>query len=90
MAMPTKAEIRARAEAALANAPTYAERLVKVRAAIDALVVSGQSVSYEGRSLTMANLSELRKLEIEYENKAAQELANCPARSRTYYPTPVT
>lgn len=90
MAMPTKAQIRARAEAALANAPTYAERLVKVQAAIDALVSSGQSVSYEGRNLTMANLSELRKLETEYANKAAQELANCPSRSRTYYPTPVT
>ncbi len=88
--MATQAEKRARAIAALATVPTYAERLVKVKAAIDDLVESGQSVSYEGRSLTMANLTELRKLEVEYENKAAEELAKCPGRSRLFYVTPVT
>jgi hypothetical protein len=88
--MATQAEKRARAIAALATLPTYAERLVLVKTAIDELLTSGQAVSYEGRSLSMANLSELRKLEIEYENKAAEELAPCAARSRIIYVTPVT
>jgi ketopantoate reductase len=88
--MPTQAEKRARALAALANVPTYAERLALVKTAIDDLLVTGQSTSYEGRSLTFSNLSELRKLEIEYENKAAEELAKTAGRSRVYYVTPIT
>jgi len=88
--LPTKDQIRQRAIDALATQPTYAERLVEVRAAISALLKSGQSVSYEGRSLQLANLSELRKLEGEYESKANAELAEAPARNRVYYPRPIT
>lgn len=88
--MATQAEKRARALKALAAVPLYSERLAAVKAAIDDLVAGGQSVSYEGRSLTMANLAELRKLESEYESKAAEELAKTAGRSRVYYVTPIT
>lgn len=88
--MPTQAEKRARALAALASIPTYAERLAKVKLAIDDILEGGQNVSYEGRSLGMANLSELRKLEKDYENQAAGELALTPGRNRIIYITPVT
>lgn len=69
---------------------TYTERLVLVRAAIDQILSSGQNVSYQGRSLGMANLSELRKLEKEYEAAAALETAKCKGRSRLIYVTPVS
>jgi hypothetical protein len=87
--MLTQAQKRERALAALENVPTYAERLAAVKIAIDDLIAGGQSTSYEGRSLTMANLAELRKLEQDYESKAAEELAKTAGRSRVYYVTPI-
>lgn len=69
---------------------TWAERLESVRTAIDELVAGGQSVSYQGRSLTMASLESLMKLEEKYSEKAAQE--NLPTqqrgRNRIIYVTP--
>jgi hypothetical protein len=88
--MATPAEKRAAAQAALAAMPTYAERLVKVRAAIDALLETGQGVSYEGRSLQMADLESLRKLEEIYLAKALVEASECPpGRNRIFYVAPV-
>lgn len=71
---------------------TYKERLVAVRTAIDELVAGGQSVSYNGRSLTMASLEQLVKLEELYAGKAAQEdLPECQrGRNRVIYVTPVS
>lgn len=71
---------------------TYKERLVAVRTAIDELVAGGQSVQYQGRSLTMASLETLMKLEEQYSEKAAQEdLAACKrGRSRVIYVTPMS
>lgn len=69
---------------------TYTERLALVRSAIDEILTGAQAVSYEGRSLSMANLSELRKLEIEYQNEATKELACQSGRNRVVYVTPVT
>lgn len=86
----TREQKRQATIAALAEAPTYGERLVEVRTAISDLLASGQSVSYAGRSLTMSNLSELRKLEKDYENQAAQEMARKPGRNRVSYITPQT
>lgn len=71
---------------------TYTERLAAVRTAIDELVAGGQSVQYQGRSLTMANLDTLMKLEERYAEKAAQEeMSACDrGRSRIVYVTPQT
>lgn len=69
---------------------TYTERLQYVRDAIDEILKGGQAVSYEGRSLSMANLTELRKLEVAYENAAAQEAACKKGRNRIIYVTPST
>lgn len=88
--MPTQAEKRTRALAALEAIPTYAERLANVVAAIHEILVTGQSVSYQGRSLSMADLDSLRKLEKEYEAEAANELATCAGRSRVYNIAPMT
>lgn len=73
-------------------AQTYTQRLEAVRTAIDELVTGGQSVSYQGRSLTMASLESLRKLEDDYAAKAAQEaLPDCSkGRSRILYITPLS
>lgn len=69
---------------------TYAERLVSVRTAIDELVAGGQSVSYQGRTLTMASLESLMKLEEKYAEKAAQEglPSSQRGRNRVIYVTP--
>lgn len=72
----------------MADPLTYAQRLQLVKNAIDELVTSGQNVSYQGRSLTLANLAELRKLEIDYANEAAKEAALCKGRNRIVYVTP--
>lgn len=71
---------------------SYTDRLVAVRTAIDELVAGGQSVTYQGRSISMANLDSLMKLEEKYSNLAAQEgLSDCnKGRSRVVYVTPVT
>lgn len=44
-------------------ADTTEERLERVSKAIEDLLDSGQSVSYNGRTFTMANLKELTDLE---------------------------
>jgi hypothetical protein len=69
---------------------TYAERLVLVRNAIDDILIAGQSVSLDGRNWTMADLSELRKLELEYQTEAAKEAAAKKGRNRLLYITPVS
>lgn len=72
--------------------PTYAERLVKVRDAIDAILTTGQGMTEQGRQLQMANLSELRKLEKDYEREAAAEVQKASqtsrGRNRLIYVTP--
>lgn len=68
----------------------YAEQLALVRTAIKAVLESGQSVSYKGRSWTMTDLSTLRKMEIDYAQLAAQELNPKRGRNRLIYVTPTT
>lgn len=51
----------------------YRNQLPNIRTAIEELVSTGQSTSYGGRSLTMANLTELRNLLADYEARAALE-----------------
>lgn len=64
----------------------YKERLQLVRDAIDEILLTGQSVAYEGRRLDMANLEDLRRLEAEYEKRAAAEAGR--GRNRLIYPVP--
>lgn len=68
----------------------YADQLALVRSAITEILTSGQSVSYQGRSLSMADLKTLRELEKDYEEKAAQEVASSKGRSRLTYVTPIS
>ena len=67
---------------------TYTQQLENVRKTIKSILETGQSVSYQGRSLTHANITELRKLEKEYEALAANENAAKPGRNRIVYVTP--
>lgn len=67
---------------------TYTERLELVRNAIDHILTTGQNVSYQGRSLGMANLAELRKLEVAYQIEAQNESGK--ARNRIVYVTPLS
>lgn len=69
---------------------TYKQRLEAVRTAIDDLVEGGQQVTYNGRSLTMASLDSLVKLEEKYAGLAAQEglPAQKRGRARVIYVTP--
>lgn len=71
-------------------AKTYTERLELVRTAIDEILSTGQSVSVDGRNFSMADLSELRKLELDYETRAARETATRKGRNRLIYVKPVT
>lgn len=64
---------------------TTAERLTLVRAAIDEILTTGQSVSADGRRLDMANLAELRKME----NDLKAELAAQSGKTRIRYVRPV-
>jgi hypothetical protein len=68
---------------------TNAEMWQLTRATIAALMTSGQTVSYQGRSLTMANLGELRKAETDYKALMDLDLAARPGRSRVAYIIPV-
>lgn len=90
MASRTREQKRQAALAALAEAPTYSERLVEVRKAIDMVLKTGQSITYAGRTWSASNLADLRKIEKEYENASANELARSPGRSRVSYITPQT
>ena len=68
----------------------YRTRLAAVQAAIDAVLEGAQSVRYEGRWITLADLGELRLLENEYTAKAAAQ-ANARAgrgRARISYAVP--
>lgn len=67
---------------------TYTERLQLVRDAIDKIVSGGQTVQFDGRSLSRANLEELTKLETLYESRAAREANPKAGRSRIIYVTP--
>ncbi|HEX7050358.1 MAG TPA: hypothetical protein VF188_09170 [Longimicrobiales bacterium] len=66
---------------------TYAERLEKVRAAIDAVLEGGQDVTYGGKRVTFADLNRLRQLERDYEREAAREARGGGVRVR--YGTPL-
>jgi hypothetical protein len=59
------------------------------RQAIATLMTSGQSVSYQGRSLTMANLAQLQAAELYYKNLMDQDLMARPARNRLVYVYPM-
>jgi riboflavin synthase alpha subunit len=67
--------------------PTNQELLEATRTAILEIVQTGQSISADGRSLTMANLSELRKLEAELKVEVAA--AAKAGRNRLLYVRPV-
>lgn len=66
----------------------YAEQLLMVRKAIKDILETGQNVSYQGRSLGMANLATLRELEKDYEAGAAKEAGT--GRSSVTYVEPAT
>lgn len=66
----------------------YAERLIKVREAIDAILDSGQSFDTQGRAIRFAELTQLRQMEKEYESAANREAATEQARSRITYVVP--
>lgn len=66
---------------------TITERLDQVRAAIDAILTTGQAIrEADGRQLTHADLGELRRLEAEYASAAARGARG--ARSRVRYIVP--
>jgi hypothetical protein len=58
-------------------------RLDNVRKAIDAILLGGQKVSYEGRDVTHADLDSLQKLEARYEAKVARGDKGIRARGGT-------
>jgi tryptophanase len=66
---------------------TWQERFDEVQDAISHIVTSGQSVTYNGRAMTMANLAELRKLADYYESKITAEGSKV-RRSRVSYIIP--
>ena len=68
--------------------PTKKEMLSSTRAAIKEILDSGQSVSKEGRVLTMADLRTLRDLEKDYEAEVAAEDAKAAGRNRIIYVVP--
>lgn len=68
----------------------YRTRLAAVQAAIDAVLEGGQSVRFEGRWISMADLEQLRALERDYTAKVAAQ-ANARAgrgRARINYAVP--
>jgi len=67
----------------------YTEARDLARAAIKQLLSTGQSVSYAGRSLTMADLGELQRIEAEYSQKADCENGLVSGRGRVINVTPV-
>ena len=70
---------------------TYTQRLIGVQAAIDALLTTGQSVRFENRTITFAQLAELQKLETQYQSLAAMEkrAARGGGRAGITYVTPL-
>jgi hypothetical protein len=69
----------------------YQDRLVLIRAAITEILETGQSVSYAGRNLTLADLKTLQDLEKDTVVLANNETsAQCGAgRSRISYIVPI-
>lgn len=67
-------------------ASTYTERLQLVRDAIDAILLGGQDVQFDGKRVVEADLSQLRQLESVYEQRAARESRG--GRMRTHYGAP--
>lgn len=61
---------------------TAQQRLDDVRAAIKAVLETGQSIRFEGRQVERAQLASLRILEDQYAVQAAQEAAQTNRRSR--------
>ncbi len=55
-------------------------RLTNVRKAIDAVLLGGQKVSYEGRDVTQADLESLQKMEARYEAKVSRRGRGIRAR----------
>lgn len=55
-------------------------RLANIRKAIDAILLGGQKVVYEGREVTHADLETLQKLETRYEAKLARKGRGIRAR----------
>lgn len=58
-------------------------RLDNVRKAIDAILLGGQKVSYEGRDVTHADIDTLQKLEARYEAKVSRKSRGIRARGGT-------
>lgn len=56
---------------------TKTELLEQVNQAISAILLTGQSYTIGSRSLTRANITELRKLKADLEAEVASESANC-------------
>lgn len=69
-------------------ATTYAAKLALVEAAIEAVLTGGQDVTFDGKRVTEADLSQLQKLEAYYQGKAARE-ANGGAGIRVRYAVPL-
>lgn len=63
---------------------TNAEQLAEVQAAISAILAGGQSVRVGDRSVTMADLGELRAMQNELQAKVAAGTG----RSKIYYALP--
>ena len=61
---------------------TYAERLIKVRVAIDKLLTGSQSWSFNGRQYTRANIFTLERMERHYAKMAALEQRAASGRGR--------
>lgn len=68
--------------------PTKTQLLSATRRAILEILNTGQSVSKEGRVLTMADLGALRSLEKDYEAEVATETAKASGRNRIIYVNP--
>lgn len=63
---------------------TKRELKVQVEKAISAILLTGQTYSIGSRSLTRANITELRKLLSELEAEIAAEEAGSPLLGNTY------
>jgi hypothetical protein len=67
---------------------TTQERLDEVRAAISSVLTTGQAISGEGRSMTAANLGQLRELEKSLMQQLASEKGAASKRRRITYVVP--
>lgn len=68
--------------------PTNTQMLELVREAIAKVVSGAQNVRYADRSVTRADLGELRRLEQYYSSKVAAEARAASGRSRITYVVP--